>query len=298
MKHKLWRLVKGLIQICICIVCIMFIIYTLAWVAFTKRAEAYISAAISHHPSLEITGNTPQFKGYPYPPEAHFSGTIKHPSGLVLDIPDLYYFGFPVLHQLQYIEFKNGLSLTAPFLDRDLNLDYAAIQIILPYHFPVNAKQENIIAWQKSNDPIYIPNLAITAGKISATGSGTISLDENLQIKADINAHITGMDTLLDELEETHGKKNVAIARGFLNMMTQIDPETGKQYFETTLKIQNRAIYFGPMRLSGLPEIKWGEDGMVSGKENKKESWRRQQVAPEQQPSVLTEQPDLNKPAY
>ncbi len=112
-------MVKFLAQLCVCIVCVIFIIYTLAWLAFTKRAEVYIAAAIAQHAPLEIIGNPPLFTGYPLPPETHFSGTIKHLSGFVLTIPDLYYSGFPTLHQLQYLEAKKGFHLTAPFLDQD-----------------------------------------------------------------------------------------------------------------------------------------------------------------------------------
>ncbi len=265
MKNKLFRITKGLAQICIIIACALFIIYTLSWVAFTKRAEAYLNQAWMNK-SIEITGEQPRFTGYPSVPESRFSGTIKHPSGFHLTIPDLYYSGFPLLHQLQFIEAKKGFQLSAPFLEQDLNLDYAALQIIFPYRFPMTPRKQDIEKWQKSNSPIIIPAMIFSAGHISATGQGTISLDDNLQIKADFDVHVTGMNTLLDELEGIQGKKTIAVARSFLNMMSKTDEKTGEQYFETTLKIQNRGLYFGPMRLSGLPEIKWADNHRMDEK--------------------------------
>lgn len=256
MKKKIIRIFKGLTLAAALLLVIGVLLYTMAWFAVTKRAEAYLIAS-SKDPSLTITGDIPSFSGYPLPPEAKYSGTIEHASGLKIEIPQLNYSGFPVPNQLQYFEAPNGFNISAPFLDRLLNIEFAALQVRVPRTLPNTMKSADIEAWQKSDDPFLINKLVLNSGYISAIGSGTLTLDENLQIKANIQARVVGMDRLLDDIEKEQGKKNVTIARNFLNMLSKTDDATGQKYFETTLKIQNRGIYFGPMRLTGLPEIKW-----------------------------------------
>lgn len=259
MNKKLKGFLKAIILTLVSIIAIMFAIYTMAWFALTKKAEV-ILATLWTDKNFEITGKPPIFSGYPMPPKTHFSGSLTHVSGLKIESDSLDYYGFPVAHQIQFFDAPHGINITAPFLDRPLTFDYASIQIRLPYHFPKDLTRDSLLAWQKSNDPFYIPNIVLGAQTISAIGSGVVSLDENLQITADIQARVIGMDSLLDDLEKEQGQKTIAMARRFLDMMAKTDEKTGQKYFETTLKIQNRAIYFGPMRISSLPEIIWDGD--------------------------------------
>ena len=256
MQNKLWRFTKGLFKITTSLMALVFIIYTLAWLAFTKRAETYIDS-IWHDASWQATGIAPKFTGYPLPPELSFSGRIQHKSGFYLESQDLYYFGFPLLGHIQFIEAPKGFNLGSPILNQDVHVDYAAIQMRLPYQLPIAGDVSSAQTWQKSNAPISIPKMIVNAGTVSATGSGTISIDEKLQIIADMNIRVFGMDSLLDSLKETQGDSSIDIARSFLNMLSQKDEKTGQTYFETTLKIQNRGLYLGPMRIASLPEIKW-----------------------------------------
>jgi hypothetical protein len=258
MTRNPFRILKGIGLLIAIIFSGIFTIYTLAWYAFTMKAQAHIDALIRTE-SLVITGTQTGFTGYPYPPEVHFSGTITHRSGLKIDTADLYYSGFPAPHQAQFLEASHGIKISSPYLERDLDFDSASIQIRPPYHLPYRGDQESVTKWKNSADPIIIDQLALTSGTLTILGAGTITLDDNLQLKADIAVHVSGADDLLNTLEETHGKKNIAMARSFLNMLSKIDPQTGQSYFETTIKIQNKALYFGPMRISTLPEIQWAQ---------------------------------------
>lgn len=235
---------------------IVFLIYTMAWFSFTKRAELYISQFLAS-PSITTTSEHPKFSGYPLVPKAEFKGELKHQSGLVINTPIITYSGFPAQKQVQSFEAPQGIKISSSYLDRDLNFDYAYLQIRMPSHAPASDRKEDVLAWQKSDTPFIIQQIVLNGGNIYAHGSGYISLDENLQIVANIDARVVGMDFLFDEMEKEQGKKTLAIARNFFNMMSKVDEKTGEKYFETTLKIQNRGIYFGPMRISGLPELKW-----------------------------------------
>lgn len=256
MKKKLFKFVKGLVLSILLIATIIFTIYSFAWFSFTKRAEAYLNV-IWQDKTFNVSGTSPRFTGYPLVPTTQFSGTIEHQSGLKITTPHLIYEGFFAPRQLQMIDAPQGLKISSPFLEKSLDFDIASLYIRLPKYMPTNHKKEDIQIWQKTDDSFIIEKLVLKSGSIDILGMGTLSLDDHLQIKADINARVIGMDLLLDEMAKEQGEKTVAIARSFLKMMTKADEKTGQRYFETTLKIQNRGIYFGPMRISGLPEIKW-----------------------------------------
>lgn len=256
MKKKLWRLLKGLCIAVIAISILIFGIYSLAWFAVTKQISAYINHIVQQK-EVTVTGDIPHFIGYPSVPEAHFSGIIEHKSGMKVITSELNYRGFPTLGQVQTLESLKGLKISANFLEQDLNFDYAFLQLRLPYRLPASNKKEDVQAWQTLNSPIKIHQIILKSGNIYARGDGTIFLDEDLQISADINARVVGLDIFLDELEKTQGSKSIALARNFYNMMSAIDEKTGEKYFETTLKIQKQGIFFGPMRVSGLPKLVW-----------------------------------------
>lgn len=273
--NKFIKLTTTILQICICLACIVFIIYSLGWIAFTKRAETYMDK-IRQNPSWTITAETPHFTGYPLPPELHFAGRAAHKSGFYINTKDLYYFGFPLLGHIQFFETKDGFNIGSPFWDGDIHIDYAALQIRLPYQFPIPTDLKHIENWQKSDTPISIPKFAIQFGNMSMDGYGTLYIDENFQPIADLDIRIYGAEHFLDNMEQTQGQKNVAVARGLLNMLTQKDEITGETYFATTLKIQNRGVYLGPMRIATLPEINWSGSSAVDN------STLRRRVAPSQ----------------
>lgn len=256
MKSKLLKFFKAILFTLLAAMVIIFSIYSVAWYTFTKRAEIYLEQAWQDK-TLTITGEQPHFTGYPFVPTAIFQGNIKHVAGLTIEAPELIFTGFPVPTQIQNFEAAKGLKIQGDLLERDLNFDYAFLQFRLPGNLPATDRKDDIAAWQKSDSPIEVHQIVLKAGKIYARGTGTISLDDDLQLKADIAARVVGMDALLDELAIEKGEKTIGMARSFLNMMSKIDEKTGEKYFETSLKIQKRGIYFGPMMISKLPELKW-----------------------------------------
>lgn len=256
MKHKLLHILKGFGIISAILLLVAFLIYTAAWFAMTKRTQTYINA-VWNHADFKIEGTKPQLTGYPLEPTAHFAGVFEHKSGFKLTTPQLNYAGFSAPHQLQYLEAPEGIFITAPFLDQNIKIDYAMIKIRVPRHFPSSLRKDDITAWQESDDPFVIPHLVLNTGKISATGSGTMTLDKNLQLNGEIDARIMGMDALLDEIASGQGQKTITMAKGFLNMMTEVDPTTGDKYFQTKIRIQNNSIFVGPLRITGLPQLTW-----------------------------------------
>jgi hypothetical protein len=256
MNKKLLRIIKGLCIAAVVISAVVFIIYSFGWFAVTKQIEAHINS-INKQKLITITGELPRFGGYPLVPKANFSGTISHESSLVIGTPNILYSGFPTVGQIQTLEAPNGLKISADFLERNLNFDYAYLQLRIPNSLPMSGEIEDIRHWQRSNSQFIINQIVLKSGQIYARGDGTLSLDENLQLAANINARVVGMDIMFDEMAKEQGEKSVILARNFFNMMSKIDEKTGEKYFETTLKIEKQGVYFGPMRISGLPKLIW-----------------------------------------
>lgn len=261
MNAKLKKFLHGIVLTCSVIILVIFGIYSAAWYVFTKRAEIYIDMVWENKADFTITGEKPHISGYPYVPYATFTGTIEHQSDVhQSDVrvvtPQLIFSGFPAPKQTLILDAPKGIQISSNYLERDLNFDYAYLQFVPP-KLPASDMFEDVQAWQKSGQTFTVQQIILKSGNIYARGEGTFSLDENLQLSANINARIVGMDILFDDLAKEKGEKTISVARNFFEMMSKVDEKTGEKYFETTLKIQNRGIFLGPMRVSGLPELKW-----------------------------------------
>lgn len=256
MNVKFKRIIKGIVFALSAIVLVMFSIYSMAWYTFTKRAEVYMNMGWQDKANYTVTGEIPDFTGYPFVPTAKFAGTIEHGSGLKIETPEIIFSGFPAPRQIQTLDAPHGLKISGDILERDLTFDYAFLQFRGP-RIPSSNRQEDVESWQKAGHDVTIEQIILKAGNVYARGSGTMGLDDKLQLTADITVRVIGMESLFDTLAADKGEKSIAMARSFFQMISQIDAKTGEKYFETTLKIQNRGLYFGPMRISGLPEITW-----------------------------------------
>ena len=67
--------------------------------------------------------------------------------------------------------------------------------------------------------------------------------------------------TLLADLTEKGviKGKSAVMAQSFLQMLIQRDPVTGETFFVTGIRIQNRGVFLGPLRVASLPEPPWND---------------------------------------
>jgi hypothetical protein len=255
-KRPLFKILQGVGIALSLIIVLFFCIYSIAWFTITKKIELAVGSLWSN-PTFEMTGTKPGYTGYPMIPSTSFSGILKHDSGLMFKTDLMTLNGFPAPNQIQMLETKTGFTIAANFLERELKAEYAYLQFRTPKYFPANTEKQNMLNWQKATEPIEVQKIIIKAGHLAADGSGTIGFDENLQLTANIEARVTGIEAMFTELEKEQGEKTIAVARSFYNMLSKTNEVTGEKYFDTTLKIQNNALFFGPMRLTSLPKIDW-----------------------------------------
>lgn len=263
MKNIFLRLLIVIVGVAAGFAVLIFAIYSMAWFAFVKQAQRMIDYAWSNmtETGYTISGEKPEFRGYPFPPHLEFSGKITNQYGLSIDIPEMEYVGFPASTQVQFFDFPKGFKLVAPFLSRPLVIDGLSAQIRIPAQLPLSARPDDLREWPKQENPFRIERLVARSGMIIVDGDGTIGLSETLQLDGMLNTRVQGMNLLFDQMamEGNFPKKDMDAAKGFLEMLSKNDPDTGQKYFETTLRIQDRGAFFGPLRIATIPELKWGE---------------------------------------
>ncbi len=238
-------------------------VYCYAWVAYVGQAQNQIDITWKQAPAqydLTITGDRPDIGGFPLTPRVSYTGRITHnPTGFYVDIPELTYQGFPAPTQIQELTASKGFVFKLPFLNRDITVKSGALKINWPRYFPMQLDNAGMKAWQKQNDPFVIHAIQFNTADVKASGNGMIGLDETLLITGYLNLRIVGLENLLTaaEADNTHTPHSMDTARKFLSMLSRTDPATGEVYFETTLRFEDKGIFFGPMRIGSIPDMPW-----------------------------------------
>ena len=210
-----------------------------------------------------IIGNKPKVAGFPFAPTVTFSGTITERNGTGWNFPEITFRGFPLPGFAQHLEAPKGIEIVGPLFPRPIELDEAYLTIRLPLNLPTSFTETTVRDWQKANGELPVERISFKAKELSVNGKGVLSLDDKLQPSGQIMTRVVGMDALLADLTEQGIMKgqSAMMAQSFLQMINQKDPQTGEVYFETPIRIQNRGIFLGPMRVGNLPEIVW--QGMI-----------------------------------
>ena len=255
------KLLKLLLIILIPIVLIGGVIYH----AFWKQLEKHINQQIdtiwvdAQTSGMAITGEKPRLEGYPGVPVVRFQGSITDATGLTMNFPDITYRGFPVPGSRMTLDMPSGVTMTGPVLPEPVVVREAHLYIKLPYNLPSGPEEAYIRAWQANGGTIPIESLYLKTDLVRMAGEGFIGLDEQLQLAGTINAKVVGLDALMADLTEKKimEGRSAIMAQSFLQMLIQHDPVTQEPYVQTAIRIQNRGVFLGPLRVASLPELFW-----------------------------------------
>ncbi len=241
------------------------VLYYVVWFKLATELTHQVDSAweSTQASGASIIGEKPKIKGFPFAPTVSFSGTITEVNGTVWAFPKLEFRGFPLPGFSQNLEASDGLEISGRLFPRPIKLDEAYLTIKLPLNLPTTFNETSIRAWQQAEGEMPVERLSFKAKELSVDGKGVLSLDDKLQPSGQIMTRVVGMDALLADLTEQGILKgqSAIMAQSFLQMINQRDPQTGETYFETPIRIQNRGIFLGPMRVGNLPEIVW--EGMI-----------------------------------
>ncbi len=239
--------------------------YYVVWFKVANELSRQVDSgwAATEAAGASIIGNKPRVAGFPFTPTVTFSGMITEKNGTAWTFPEITFKGFPLPGFSQHLEAPKGLEITGPLFPRPIQLDEAYLTIKLPLNLPTAFNETSVRAWQKTNGEMPVERISFKAKELNVKGQGVLSLDDKLQPSGQIMTRVSGMDALLADLTEQGIMKgqSAIMAQSFLQMINQKDPQTGEVYFETPIRIQNRGVFLGPMRVGNLPEIVW--QGMI-----------------------------------
>lgn len=238
------------------------IAYTAMWFLVSRNVDRHLTAIwqnIPYETAFHITGVQPRVTGFPAPPQVVFSGILELKSGLVIKSEEFRIVGFPLSGLTLYADFPKGLDILHPRSKQAVHIDNAAINLTLPMSPPLAGTYEAMKAWQKLDDPLIINGYEVRMGEVNFQGRGLVSIDEQLQPSVQIETRVQGMDELFARLSENGivNKKDMEIARSFLDMVSSVDPVTGVKFFDSGINIQRRNVFIGPMRFYEFQEIVW-----------------------------------------
>jgi hypothetical protein len=239
--------------------------YYVVWFKLATELDRQVDSAWQETQAsgATIVGIKPKVAGFPFAPTVTFSGTITEKNGTGWSLPKITFRGFPLPGFAQHLEAPQGLEISGPLFPRSIQLDEAFLTIRLPLNLPTAFNETSVRAWQQANGEMPVERISFKAKELSVSGQGVLSLDDKLQPSGQIMTRVVGMDALLADLTEQGVMKgqSAIMAQSFLQMINQKDPQTGEVYFETPIRIQNRGVFLGPMRVGNLPEIVW--QGMI-----------------------------------
>jgi hypothetical protein len=113
-------------------------------------------------------------------------------------------------------------------------------------------------AWRRSGGTVEVDHVGLAWGGINMNGSGTMSLDPDLQPTAAFSGTIAGYDQLIGLLTAAGNIRpnDARIVRLALGVMAKPGAD-GKPAISTSFTIQNGQMYLGPARLGPVPRLNW-----------------------------------------
>ncbi|MBV8089759.1 MAG: DUF2125 domain-containing protein [Alphaproteobacteria bacterium] len=137
-------------------------------------------------------------------------------------------------------------------------IDQLAFAVTVKGAFPGGKLAEAASAWRDAGGTIELGNLQLKSHGLSASATGTIALDGELQPVGGISGAIEGYDQILAALVENGHLRasDAGLARLALAMLAKAGPD-GKPMIATAFRIQNGQMFLGPAKLGRAPRIAW-----------------------------------------
>jgi hypothetical protein len=113
-------------------------------------------------------------------------------------------------------------------------------------------------AWRDAGGTIELDNLLLSWGGLGAAATGTVALDQDLQLIGGFSGAIQGYDKVLTALVQNGHMRatDAGLARIALTMLAKAGPD-GKPEIKTAFTIQNGQMFLGPAKLGKAPRITW-----------------------------------------
>lgn len=170
----------------------------------------------------------------------------------------------PVTARLSVV--LNGIDLAALPLDasiaRMLGSEITTFAGQLSLRGPLSTEDispETLARWRDGGGTLEFESLELSWGPLRFAGDGTLALDSALQPEGAFSARISGLDTLIDLLEQRGEirSQQAAIARIALAVFTRPSANGGLPEAKVPVTIQGRVLSIGPVPLLQLDPVLW-----------------------------------------
>ena len=118
---------------------------------------------------------------------------------------------------------------------------------------------ESLTRWRDSGGTLEVESLELRWGPLRFAGDGTLALDDALQPEGAFSARMSGLDTLIDLLEQRGEirSQQAAIARLALGVFMRAPANGGPPEAKIPVTIQGRILSIGPVPLLQLDPVVW-----------------------------------------
>jgi hypothetical protein len=132
------------------------------------------------------------------------------------------------------------------------------LAVTLKGPMPAGPLPQVAAAWRDAGGTIELDALHFRWGALSASATGTLALDENLQPVGGFSGAIEGYDQIIAALVADGSLKadQAGVAQLALTMLAKAGPN-GRPEIATSFTIQNGKMYLGPAKLGKAPHIDW-----------------------------------------
>lgn len=123
---------------------------------------------------------------------------------------------------------------------------------------PSAPPREAAEAWRQAGGTVELDNAHLAWSNLRVSGSGTLTLDSDLQPTGSFSGRIGGYDELMNALVSGGQLRanDARLARFALAMLAKPGPE-GRPEIATSLTIQNGDVFLGPAKIGRAPRIAW-----------------------------------------
>lgn len=148
-----------------------------------------------------------------------------------------------------------------PELDTPLgqNVPFASFDAALVGALPADPTAADVARWRDAGGTVDLRAMDLVWGPLRAVGTGSLTLDADLQPTGEISARIEGLDGAIKAFEEAGliDTNAAALARIAIVALSRPSGTGGRAAVELPLRIDQRRLSLGPLQLFTLPSIRW-----------------------------------------
>lgn len=240
--------------------------YGALWILLARNLETQSRITLENlrHSGILVETRSLTLSGFPGTPEVRFSGALHLPE-LDIGIPDLKVRSFLIPGLPFTAEIAQPVSLSGPanlptILRLAESLQQARVTILLPVRWPRDNYEDTLHAWREDGGAIEIREIfAAFSGGAGLSGAGEFDLDNELNPQGVLDIILTDPAALVALLGQAGilKKDHTTIATMITGALAKPDEKTGRPAMKADLRLSNRVLTLGPLKIGELPRAAW-----------------------------------------